>query len=369
MTLNPFERRPGTTLFLVITIGLIVLVYLAEKLCTPLDSNPGLKRYIRLREHRPYFRNSIFVDDEYLLDADTLIQKSYSLRIDGQGFIMPSAIHERPDLTLVFLGGSTTECLFVDEESRFPYLVGRILEKKWCWKVNSYNGGVSASNSLHSLDNLINKVLPLQPDIVLLMHNVNDLNTLLYEGGYWNESFSRSPLVVEKDRSFFHLYQAVLDYFVPNLHERLRTIYDVDKVIAPEEFGRGPRKKPVVDRSRLPAMFENNLLAFVNCARTWGIRPVLMTMPTRLTPKPEGVIERARQKIERDLDIEYGTYLKLFEVFNETIRRVGRESGLQVIDLARLVPADKRFLYDAMHFNKAGSMFVAEIIAVELFGP
>ena len=56
-------------------------------------------------------------------------QKPYVLRVDRQGFIMPSKIHDHPDLTIAFLGGSTTECIYVDEDNRFPYLVGRLLER------------------------------------------------------------------------------------------------------------------------------------------------------------------------------------------------------------------------------------------------
>ena len=47
--------------------------------------------------------------------SDSLAQKPYVLRVDRQGFIMPSKIHDHPDLTIAFLGGSTTECIYVDE--------------------------------------------------------------------------------------------------------------------------------------------------------------------------------------------------------------------------------------------------------------
>ena len=62
--------------------------------------------------------------------SDGLEQKPYVLRVDRQGFIMPAKIHDHPDLTIAFLGGSTTECTYVDEDQRFPYLVGRLLERR-----------------------------------------------------------------------------------------------------------------------------------------------------------------------------------------------------------------------------------------------
>ena len=58
---------------------------------------------------------------------------------------MPSKVHDHPDLTLAFLGGSTTECIYVDENNRFPYLAGRLIEEQTGLKVNSYNAGRAAT--------------------------------------------------------------------------------------------------------------------------------------------------------------------------------------------------------------------------------
>ena len=59
-------------------------------------------------------------------------------------------------------------------------------------KINTYSSGVSGNNSMHSINILLNKILPLDPQVVVMMHNWNDLIVLLYEGGYWNDS-CRSP--------------------------------------------------------------------------------------------------------------------------------------------------------------------------------
>ena len=52
--------------------------------------------------------------------------------------------------------------------------------------------------------------------------------------------------------------------------------------------------------------------------------------------------------------------------FNDTIRQVGRKNGVLVIDLAKEVPPDKKHLYDMVHFNDAGSIYAAKIIAARL---
>jgi len=54
--------------------------------------------------------------------------------------------------------------------------------------------GVGGNNSLHSIDILVNKVIPIKPDIVVMMHNINDLVTLIYDQTYWGKNPTRKPI-------------------------------------------------------------------------------------------------------------------------------------------------------------------------------
>ena len=151
--------------------------------------NPaGIQRYIKLREFNPLYRDVLVPEPGGLADSPTAWpSKSFVVRVDRQGFIMPAKIHDHPDLTIAFLGGSTTECVYVEEDNRFPYLTGRLLERQTHLKVNSYNAGRSGNNTLHSINVLMNKVVNLKPDIVVLMENINDLAILMYDKTYWND--------------------------------------------------------------------------------------------------------------------------------------------------------------------------------------
>ena len=48
--------------------------------------------------------------------SDGLVQKPYRVRTDANGFMLPYNHYDKPDLTLVFLGGSTIACIYVDED-------------------------------------------------------------------------------------------------------------------------------------------------------------------------------------------------------------------------------------------------------------
>jgi lysophospholipase L1-like esterase len=329
---NIFEKHPKKTL------GLIILLILAAfyGLCSIkfinnqytefenkniktilhqyyvgkiIDNNVG--RFIKLREHRPNQEKFERPTRNYIknLEPNSLERKYYKVATDKHGFIGPSEIHDNPDYKIVFLGGSTTECLYMDEHHRFPYLVGRQLEKTLNKKVNSYNGGVSANESMHSLNILMNKVLPLQPNIVVLMHNINDLVILRSQTTYWYTDSLKSHVQTAKN------------------------------IFTRHEF---PSNQKIYDELKISEEFRRNLQTFIAICRIRDIQPVLMTQANRVKDD------------------------KLYHRFNDIIREVGEKEGVLVVDLANNIPATSDYFYDSYHYTASGAQLAADVISKEL---
>ena len=298
--------------------------------------------------------------------SDSLEQKPYVVRVDRQGFIMPAKIHSHPDLTVAFLGGSTTECIYVDEEARFPYLVGRLLEKETHLKVNSYNAGRSGNNTLHSLNVLLNKVVNLKPDIVVMMHNINDLAILMYDKSYWNNNPSRSPLIEKKPnfktvgKDLEETFHLVRDLTFPYLSRAIKGMFRSGKKSGGDEFKAVRGRKITIDQAMLVREFSLNLHTFINICRARGIIPVLMTQPSRLTDHPDPLIKKMMHSLKVSQGITYGEFKGAFDRLNQTIREVGAKNRVLVIDLARQIPAVRENICDVAHFNNRGSRLVAE---------
>jgi hypothetical protein len=368
---NWFQQNPRKTLFLVVLISLLLVVAGAEKLLKFLHHRRGIvleteveRRYIKLREPRPLQQMRLRFPKNYLPYTDNAFPKIYRVDIDANGFIKPSQKYLHPDLALVFLGGSTTECMFMDEENRFPYVVGAILEQQTGKKINSYNGGFSGNNSLHAIDLLVNKVIPLEPRVAVFMEDINDLSTLLYKQTYWSSNNVRAPLeTLEKGKLLGKLLKELL---IPQLNEAYRNFKGSVFSQEEDEFAQDRGRKLAVDPAGLAREFARNLEVFVDICRDRDITPVLMTQANRVTANPDPVVAAYIGKCGRDTGISYQDFKRLYDLFNETIREVGRKKGVLVIDLAREVPPDKEHLYDLVHFNDAGSRYAAQIIAAQL---
>jgi hypothetical protein len=373
---NWFEQNPKKTLVALLILTIILVTFITEKLLAykNQDEQQGIQRYIRLREYKPYFSGELIPPEVEMKIADNLERRPYRLRIDGNGFIMPSRIHEQPEVSLVFLGGSSTACGYMGEEQRFPFLVGRRLENDTRKKINSYNGGVGGNNSLHSLNILFNKVIPLKPEIVLMCHNINDLTTLLLEKTYWSANPSRSNIVTVKPsikgslKEIQELLIPQLSRKVSQLSRRLKeTFRRSGKPAAQEdEFARVRDRRIQVEELQLRQAFRNNLQMFIDICQLHKIRPALLTQPSRLQEVPDPIIKASLQDLERSQGLPYLEYKKLFDAFNDEILDVGRKNGILVIDLVAHIPPEKDYLYDVVHFTAAGSQRAAEQITAAI---
>jgi hypothetical protein len=365
-----FERHPKKTLMLLVLVVVLALTYITEKiLAARFPATPEtLKRCIRLRELEPFHLESIIPPPEALtLNPGGSELRAVLLRADRQGFIMPSEVHARPDVTLAFLGGSTTECRVLDEKVRFPYFAAQLLEQETKLKLNSYNASRSGNNSLHSINILVNKILPLNPQAVVMMHNINDLVTLVYEKTYWNEHASRRPVEERKptiSKNLKEILALIRQCTIPNIYRSFKT-WEYKIATSEDEFREVRGKATQIDQSYLCREFQRNLEIFLGICRASGTAPVLMTQPNRLIDQPDRIVAR-QMKILEPQGISYQDFKQTYDLFNQTIREVGARQGALVVDLARQVPQDAAHMYDLVHLTDRGSQLVAQLLAAQL---
>jgi hypothetical protein len=371
---NWFERNPKKIIGLTILILLTASIYGLEKYLAYKNNGIGYnfalqKRAIVMREFRPLLKeyNSPVKEDE---PYDTIEKKNYLLRIDDNGFIMPSKTYSHPDISLVFLGDSVTAELLVDEENRFPYLTGVYLEKDMGIKINSYNASRTANNTMNSLDTLLNKIIPIKPDIAIMMHNNNDVAIMLYEKSYWNNNKTRRLIFDVNDYIVSNFFKITRDRLIPNISRelrlaggRFRTLFkprNTDK--GTDEFAKTRNKKLNYNASEMVEQFEMNLQTFITICKIRKITPVLMTMASRFTDNPDKAIMGRFKTVV----ISYQEYKHLFDLFNDTIRRKALENNILLIDLASTVPQKKDYIYDVIHYNNNGSIKASGIIKGKL---
>jgi lysophospholipase L1-like esterase len=376
---NWFERNPKKTIVIGLFIFLLAAAYGTEKFLAHVNRTHSLvlftdRRYINLREVPPRIDTMAVPTDKEVRTSDGLVQKPYRVRTDANGLMLPYNHYEKPDLTLVFLGGSTTFCLYVDEDQRYPSLVGQVLEQKTGKKITSINSGVGGNNSLHSIDILLNKIIPIRPDVVVMMQNINDLATLIYDKNYWGQNPTGRPIIdfyfYKNLKGLKGLSTLARDMYIPNLHAATRVlshkIFGKKVKEHDDEFAYIRGKKLIIDAAAITDEFKMNLQTFINICRARRITPVLMTQFNRYKPSPDPKVLATMKGFESNSGISVSEFIDLYAKFNEAIREVGKENGVQVIDLANLIPQDSKYIYDEVHLNTKGSQLAAQVISDQL---
>ena len=336
-------------------------------------------RSVNLREFAPNTDVYFVPSGQDLSLSELLEKKPYRIRTDEHGFIVGNSksVHNTKSVDIIFFGGSTTECKFVDEDKRFPYLVGeKLMDTLSREKIQVVNGGVSGNTSLNSTINLLAKGMPLQPRIVIFMHNINDLSLLTKTGDYWvapetraiiQKQILESPDLQWRIKGFV---KSIKDLFVPNLYARVKYIMDSKDLLHDSGQGvtdewKGFREHEPISYDLIEKKFEQAVRSFIDLARSQGIEVVLMTQFNRFKPDDQFVRKVYNQNVfglNQDGHIDYDRFCQYYHDLNQ----IAMSENLLLIDLENEVPANSTVIYDPVHLNNKGSELVAEMIAKKL---
>lgn len=254
------------------------------------------------------------------------------VRPDAFEYLGGSVARQKPpdEIRVLCLGGSTT----VNFRAGVSYT--DLLERRFAaepgdgWRVRFLNAGGEGYSTAQMLVNLSLRNIDVQPDIVTVYENVNDLAANFFGDG------------VQSDYANKYL----TDFYLGFRH-RTGLVAEVTKVSRLARYVAGrimalayPEREMFEGRDwhRGLVYFERNLRSIVAVAREHGIRIALLS-------------QAARDDYRRDPG---------FTAYNETIRRVAEREGVVFVDVAGGVTEDRYFLEDAIHNTREGVEAVAE---------
>ena len=353
--------------FSLLTLKLFDIAFgsLKDQLLTNTSASKGTARAINLREFNPNQYALVRPTNYYMQGVENLEQIDYAVDIDENGFIKTgNPKSENPEIKILFLGGSTTEAIFVPEKQRFASIVERTLRERLGQDVEVFNSGVSGNNSMHSLFILLSKGIPLKPTHAVLMHNYNDFALLYKTESYWVAPSGRSLIIDTSSNSEFssisisyRFLKSIKDFFVPNLYTYLGPRLFV---IKPSDEFKGFRKKDFEDLNleRYKNQFTSSLISFIQLSRAWNIEPILMTQANRINVK-DALFQQWFLMNGRE-ELSSNEFIELYQLSNQLIREIAQTHSVHLVDLDLLIPKTNEFIYDTVHFNKAGSKLVAD---------
>ena len=240
---------------------------------------------------------------------------------------------------IVAIGNSCTFGWGVNEEQTYISRLGGLINNDTSMpEVESINGGVPGYSSFQGRRFFMSDIVPLEPDIVLIMFA-------------WNDQWAAAGNIADMDQEMPP--ESVLK--IQNLFSRLK-IYRLTKKVTLSAVEKPLDEQLVKDapvyRVGIPD-FYNNLEVIVKYCMNEGIRPVLLTSPI---PSLEKYYPPGRQSM-----------MHIFhQYYNQQIHSLARSTGAGMVDLAREFDRYDDLFDDAandpIHFNAKGHRIAAEAI-------
>ncbi len=274
------------------------------------------------------------------------------------------------ELRVFVVGGSTVECIFLDDTAAVTAVLERRLAagRTAGRRPRVYGAGKSGDRSYDHVAMVAHRIVHLQPDVVVVLAGVNDLaagiagrDYLLFSPTRGREADPGSIITrfgMTELQTGRALYWGIRRFAGRSDEEAPLQVSGYRSALARQRALPATERPPPTD----VAPYERNLATLAGIARAQGFRLVFATQGTTWNSPDPGAAEwhwmtgdtvRYREDL---LDAA-------MERYNDAMRRVGAAQGVPVFDLARALPKTLDYYYDDVHFNARGADTTATLLA------
>ena len=298
----------------------------------------------------------------------------------------------RDGYRILAIGGSTTECLYLDQSETWPQLLQDKLNVErpdgQVWVGNIGTAGRTTRE--HVLQTTY--LLPQLPDIdaIILLLGINDFilragtDSALYTPNYLSipgmqeqllkSAFDTIPTQGPDSTPYYR--QSTTLRTISRIREVQARLTEAKAISIEDDAGETTLKRRKLRQEATledelfdlnPGLLEytNNINTIVDIAEEYDVRVILMTQPTMWRPD---LTPEEKELLLFGWSHQTGVYytvealLEGITAYNEQLLMICEARGVECIDLATALPKDTTVFYDDVHFNERGADLVAETI-------
>ena len=249
--------------------------------------------------------------------------------------------------SIITVGGSTTECSLLDDNKTWTALLGNKL-KKINPKIWINNAGLDGASTYGHNILLDDYILKLKPNMIIFLIGVNDRG---------KKDFSKEDgMLINRRESFFKTLIKWSE--TANLINNLLLMYKTHSVnighksefkITKLEIDSRVTDSTTINNLRMNNLdnlntYNKRVSMLADKCKSNNIIPVFVTQPL----------------------IYGGLGWALMELYNKELINVCNKKSIAYIDLANLLPKNKDYFYDQMHYTNRGAEAVSEQIFLNL---
>ena len=266
---------------------------------------------------------------------------------------------EKPEgvFRIVALGGSSTYDVSIpDNKEIFTAQLEKLLKEEYGYQnVQVINAGVPGYNSWEILVNLEFRVLDLDPDLVIIYENTNDVHARMVEPSSYKGDDSGRRQTWQPPTVPWWEHSTVLRILSRTLN--ITRQVSVDDFVSAPTYMSWPfesrlaaanlEPEALLEENR-PIYFQRNLENMIAIAQEHDVQILFSTWA-----HSPNLNDYAAQ--------DY--YQRGFEENNEVVKEVALSHAIPLFDFAEVMPQDAIYWADGRHVNEAGALVKAELYA------
>jgi hypothetical protein len=255
------------------------------------------------------------------------------------------------------VGGSTTECFYMNDGDDWPAVfsseLAKLRPKQSFWVNNAGLDGHSTRGHIVLLRDHISK---LKPDYLVFLVGCNDL-----AAGDFNYMEQNNLVKNMRFLQKFELFNLYLQFKLSTAaaarglgHQQV----DLGKWPTADTLG----WKSAVVSEKVVTGYKLRLQALAQLAKLAGAKPVFVTQPCLFANATDSSSGRYLGNfLYREQSGLH--HLQRLEMLNQTLRTFCKNAGYLCIDAANMLPASAANFYDFFHYTRAGSSAMGRIVA------
>jgi lysophospholipase L1-like esterase len=270
-------------------------------------------------------------------------------------------------LTIITLGGSTTECTLISDGKTWCDILAKKLKSRFS-PIWLNNGGLNGTTTFGHIIFMEDYIVKIRPKVILFLVGANDFGLLApWE---YDRQHLKKPVTSWLASGWEKLIQEseVLDYAL-NFYRYSKAkrmglthpILDFPHLkhveISPEKEQASLREH----QEKYLKAYAQRLTRLIELCRENGIEPVFITQPAVFGDLIDPSTGTDLAKAE-SWSWNGKVLWEILELYNDTVRITAAQHQAYMIDLAKEMPKNTKYYYDTYHFTNAGCQQVAEII-------
>jgi len=306
------------------------------------------------------------------------MQDSARFTTNNYGYRGDELIEPKPEneYRIFLVGGSTTECLFLDD----TLAVTNLLQNKLNDMIDTdkeikvYGAGKSGDKTYDHIAMISHRILHLEPDMIIIFTGINDLAAAIYNKDYTHGQvydivpklnlvnlFRYAMTEFQINRRIYYTFQPL---FYQQSEETIQMAIafksDYKNLVAMK------KKHPVSDKRPRTDLhsYRLNLETVIAMARIHDVDMVFMTQASTWNSKID----------PKTYDWNWITYKnkvhykeqymdEALEQYNDVLKDLAATFNIPIYDLSSEIPKSLEYFYDDCHFNIKGADFASTRLA------